>query len=490
MASRLRSTPRSPHTATAHARSVCGLSGLLLCLATSAQPAWSAPDPKEAPAPHLRITADGAVQPAPSDEPMPDPAAGGAVSLSGLLAYADRHAPRLVAARSTRAHADAARAAAEWRLPANPELSAAVGPRLGREGTGLDLELELSQPIEISGARALRLDTAQQVRAQINAEIEQIRWAVHCDVHAAFHQTLIDQDRARLAERMLSFQQEVLQIVERQIAAGEAAPLILRLAQAEAAQAQQMLLAAQQAQVASQIQLAQLAGWPATVLPQPAGDIDAPHDPPPLARLSAVAREHLPSLRAHDAQIQEAQARIDLAQREAWPQPAVGVRYVREGAVGPQEHGAHVVMGTLALSIPSFQTNQGAVAEARAQRSVAEAQRAATVHLLDGQLAQAHSEVAAAVARTRAYGAEILPRFEENLHLLRRAFELGEIDLLALFTGRERFLRIQSDALSAQQDYFVALASLERLVGVDLWRDDHHELGAPAPHTDAPPSAP
>ena len=62
---------------------------------------------------------------------------------------------------------------------------------------------------------------------------------------------------------------------------------------------------------------------------------------------------------------------------------------------------------------------------------------------------------------------------------LRRSFELGEIDILALSTGRERFLRIQSDALGAQQDYFVALAGLERVVGVDLWRDDHHEESTP-----------
>jgi len=99
--------------------------------------------------------------------------------------------------------------------------------------------------------------------------------------------------------------------------------------------------------------------------------------------------------------------------------------------------------------------------------------------LLEGQIAEARSEVVAAAARTRAYGTEILPRFEENLTLLRRSFELGEIDILALSTGRERFLRIQSDALGAQQDYFVALAGLERVVGVDLWRDDHHEESTP-----------
>jgi outer membrane protein TolC len=126
-----------------------------------------------------------------------------------------------------------------------------------------------------------------------------------------------------------------------------------------------------------------------------------------------------------------------------------------------------------------FQTNQGERAHARADRIVADAELAAAGSLLASEIAQARSEVVAAAQRTRAYGSEILPRFEENLTLLRRSFELGEIDLMALSTGRERFLRIQSDALAAHLDYFTALAALERVVGVDLWHDDHHEETAP-----------
>lgn len=167
-----------------------------------------------------------------------------------------------------------------------------------------------------------------------------------------------------------------------------------------------------------------------------------------------------------------------LADREAWPRPSLGVQYRREG--NPTTEGAYdIVMGVVSIPIPSFQLNQGERARARADVTVAEAELDASRRLLDGQIAEARSEVVAAAARTRAYGTEILPRFEENLTLLRRSFELGEIDILALSTGRERFLRIQSDALDAQQDYFVALAGLERVVGVDLWRDDHHEESTP-----------
>jgi cobalt-zinc-cadmium efflux system outer membrane protein len=405
---------------------------------------------------------------------MPDPAAGSEVSLGGILVFADQQSPVLAVARRTRSRVEAARVAASVLLPTNPEVSVAVGPRFGISGTGVDVDVTLTQQIQIAGERGARIHAAGALRDLTDEEIEQMRWAVHCDVHAAYHRALVDQERRRLAERVVTFQLEVLRIVELRIGAGDAAPLALRLAQAEVAQAQQLLLVTQQALLVSRIRLAQLSGWPAATPPMPTSALDSPRDPPPLTRLSALARDRLPSLRVGAARIREAKARSALADREAWPRPSLGLQYRREG--NPTTEGAYdIVMGVVSIPIPSFQRNQGDRARARADVGVAVAELDAARRLLDGQIAEARSEVVTAAARTRAYGTEILPRFEENLALLRRSFELGEIDILALSAGRERFLRIQSDALSARQDYFVALSGLERVVGVDLWREDHRE---------------
>jgi len=444
---------------------------LLACANASAQVRGGT---RSAPPSHSRSGADAHVElrHAARADPVPDPAAGSEVSLEGILAFADRRSPVLTVARSTRSRAEAARVGASLRLPTNPEVSVAVGPRIGVSGTGVDVDVSLMQQIQIAGERGARLDAANALRDLTEAEIEVIRWAVHCDVHAAFHRAIVDQERMRLAERVVSFQREVSRVVDRQIAAGEASPLALRLARAEVAQAEQVLVAAQQAFFASRVRLAQLSGWPVDAPPMPVGAAGSPADPPPLDRLREVAQARLPSLRANATRIREAEARSTLADREAWPRPSLGVQYRREG--NPSAEGAYdVVMGVVSIPIPSFQRNQGDRARARADVTVAEAELEASRRLLDGELAAARSEVAAAAARARAYGTEILPLFEESLALLQRSFELGEIDLLALAIGRERLLRIQSDALGAQQDYFVALARLERVVGVDL--RDHEE---------------
>lgn len=400
------------------------------------------------------------------------------VSLEHILTYADEHSPVLAVARSTRSRAEAARSAAAILLPTNPELTVAAGPRMGLFGTGTDVDVSLTQQVQIAGQRGARIYAADRLGDLTEAEIQQIRWSVHCDVHAMFHKALVDQERARLAEQVVTFQKEVFSVVQRQIAAGETAPLTLRLAEAEVAQAEQSLVGAQQAFLVSRIRLAQLSGWPLNAPPLPRGGVDSLHDVPSAEHLAVVASEQLPSLRTGAARIREAEAREAVAERDAWPRPSLGVQYRREG--NPSTEGPYnIFMGVLSLPIPVFQVNQGERARTRADVLVAQAELSASRRLLDGQIAEAHSEVVAAAARTNAYGSQILPRFQENLTLLRRSFELGEIDILALSTGRERFLRIQSDALLAQQDYFVALAGLERVVGVDLWRDDHHEKNTP-----------
>lgn len=450
---------------------------LTMIVACDRPAATSVPD--EAPAPHLRRAADerpgGSHAGAGVD--LPDPSTVEEVTLSQILAFADANSPVLLVARSTRSRADAERVAASAKLYANPEVSVAAGPRIGGGRVGVDVQVSLWQQVQIAGERKVRMAAADRLRALTDADIEQIRWGVHCDVHAAFHQALVDRERAALAAGVVAFQEEVLGIVERQIAAGETAKLNLRLAEAEAAQARQVRLAADQAYLVSRIRLAQLAGWPATRPPKAAGQPDVPRDVPPAENLVASARSELPLLRAREAAVDEARARAQVARRERFPRPSFGVQYQREGNPAP-EFAYNIVLGGVSLAIPSFQVNQGERARANADVRVANAELSASRALLEGQIIQSRSEVVAASERVRAYGTEILPRFEENLALLRRSFELGNIDLLELSVGRERFLQIQSDALVAQLDYFVALAALERVVGIDLWHDEAHAAGS------------
>lgn len=402
-----------------------------------------------------------------------DPATVDSVDLAALMAYADQHAPALAVARSRRALGDAALAEASPLLPENPQLQVQAGPHVDLAGaTDVDVSVTLTQRVPISGARGAGLAAAERFRELTEAEIEQVRWAVRCDVRAGYHAALVARERARLAAQALAFQEGVLAIVQRQITAGESSPMNERLAGAEVAQARQQALAAEQGYLASRLDLAEQSGWPAARPPVPAGVLGAPREVPPLETLIAKAREHLPAFRMYTAAVREAEARTRAEERRAWPEPTIGVQVFNEGgaAAPPPAFG---VQGIVSVPIPVWQRNQGGVARARADAGIAAAQKASGESVLVAQIARNRSAVASASARVQSYGADVLPRFDENLKLVRRAFDLGEVDLLEVSVARERFFRIQLDALGAHADYFAALAALERTVGVELWVDTH-----------------
>jgi cobalt-zinc-cadmium efflux system outer membrane protein len=182
-------------------------------------------------------------------------------------------------------------------------------------------------------------------------------------------------------------------------------------------------------------------------------------------------------LRTLQAARDEAGAAARSADRDAWPEPSVGIQVTRESYVrNPPET---QILGVLSVPISLFQRNQGARATAEAQSRIADAERDSFGSQLLNLIEQHRSAVVAAAGQVRTYGREILPTFEENLSLIQRAFELGEIDILQVSVARERFLRIQTDALDAYANYFQAVADLEVSIGTDLWRDDYHEQTTP-----------
>ena len=412
------------------------------------------------------------------DTPLPDPARGGPVSLHEILAHADHHAPRLRVARQRLALGDAAIAGASPVLPDNPEVTVGMGPRLGNDGTRTDLHGSVSQRFEIAGERGLRREAAQRTRERLAAELDEARWEVHREVHAAFHRALVARERGAAAARLLQFQERLLDITQRRLRAGDVSQLDVRLAEGELAQARVATLAAEQDYLRARLELAARAGWPATHPPEPAGALDEPRDPPSSEILAQTAQRHQPRLRTLIAAQKEALARIPAADRDAWPEPALGLEVTREGAPAGLEE--TIVLGTLSVPIPIAQRNQGARAEARAEARIAEAEQAAFDAQLGIRIEQDRAAVMAAASRVRTYGSEILPTFEENLRLIERAFELGEIDILQVSVARERFLRIRTDVLDAYADYFQAIADLEASIGTELWPDERHDEPPPA----------
>lgn len=400
--------------------------------------------------------------------------------MHGILAYADKNAPALLVARAGLARGEAALAGASPVLPSDPTLRLRMGPRIGAGGTGLDVSLGLRQELEISGARGLRIEAAERMVDVQNMGLQEIRWLVHQRVHALFHHALVARERSVAAAEFLKFAESLVSIAERRLDAGDIAPLGLRVAQGELAQAKQAKVASDGAYRSAQLLLAEVAGWPTTSLPVPAGELDAPRKSPNLESLLSLADKSNPQLRTMTTKVRAAEANRALANREAWPKPTIGLQYNREsdpalGLAGGAE--ADVVLFGVGIPIPLWRRNVAARSRTRAEVEIAKAHQKGERQALRARVERAANEVNVSADRIAAYGSEILPSFEKSLTMLRRSFELGEIEVLDVSVAQRRFLEIQQSALAAYEQYYQAVAALEQVVGTEVWPEERHDTG-------------
>lgn len=414
-----------------------------------------------------------------------DPSSSGTddvVGLAEILAWADAHAPALLVVSAEQQRAAAGRAASSSWLPDNPTIALQAGPRVlpsVGEG-GLDLLIGVSQAIPLTGEQGARKTAADADVDHAAAAVREVRWRVHGDVHALFHEAVVATARRHLAEEVLVFQDGLMAIVTSRIAVGELPPYAQALAEVEVLTARHDVVAATQAERRVSLNLAAASGWPAGRLPIPNDHREHPQQPPPLPHLVELAEKQQPALFALRQQLVAAQAVVAAEDRAAGFVPVLGVQVTQEGNPPSQGGANYIGLATLQVAVPSFDTNQGGRARARAEVAVAVAALAAAQQRLGADVASAHSELEAAIARVDTWGTEIVPRSRQHLEVLKRAFELGEIDLIALGVGRERLLSVQRAALDARRDAFVAGADLERVVGVELFDDDGHVSQLPA----------
>lgn len=440
---------------------------------TSASPTAGA-----APAPAKSKTADQAPAPllAPAPEPaaqtIPEPVVAGAqvLPLDTILKHAEENAMPVRTARTRLELGDAAVTGAKPLLPDNPQLYIGAGARLNPAAGAPQFELQatLQQPIEIGRERSLRIKAGREYREYLDRELAQVRWTTHAQVHYAYNTALIAKERARTAARTQAFAERLLDIASRRQQAGEISRLRVRVAEGELARARQAKLAADLNFRLACIHLAEMAGWPSGQLIAPAGELGDPvkvRDPEDL--IANVQKEH-PALKAREAQVELGEARAKSARRDRLPEPWIGVYVGREREPGVDLPASKIVLGMLTVPLPFFKRNQLARAQTKAELSFANTELEVTRYQLALNARRAVDAINTAAERVRTYSREVVPRFEENLNLLQRAFELGEVDIIEVFVARENFLRIQTEALDAYSTYFDAMFTLETIIGAEV----------------------
>jgi len=352
--------------------------------------------------------------------------------------------PRVAASQRD---ADAARADRDAAgALANPSLSIGRARASGGERTIFDAnsqdQASLELPVPIFGQRAARVQVAER-------QVERAQWQVRSTLGEArksaaleFVRLLATQESLALRQRARAEIERIRGIVAGRLDNGMASRYDLARADAELSLSSIGVQKAEAEAAEHAAALAALAGAGAW-RPQAQGALEALRSAPPVDADALLERS--PALQTARAETRAAEARIELAQRERFPVPSIGV--ARTWTNGP--FGAANFLG-VSSEIPILDTRRAQEDKARAEAAATRSRERAIEAGLRAEL-QRHIEALrarrAALERLKAGDAAFLEMAES-------AYRLGRATLFELLDAR----RTQLEAADARLELLGAIA--------------------------------
>lgn len=381
--------------------------------------------------------------------------------LDALLAYADRHSPRLAAMGSETAAAQArvgsAGALADPMLRIEADDLSNDGLALTPAQTGRT-RYQLMQDLPWAGKRGLRRDIALAEVDRSAAALRRMRSELHREIRMAHADWREAAARLQVLDDIAALLVDAEAIARTRYAAGLVPQGDVLRAQLELTDLGNERLELEARARAAELRINGLLGRRSdeSLLP-PSSDALAPL--PPLA----AAEQQLasaPEIEAADAFERAAAQRERLTLRERWPDLRVGVMAMQQGS-RVDEWGL-----MLEVNIPLRQARRRAdEAESRAMRDAAHALREqAVVGSLAG-LRQAHAEASAARAQVELISDTLTVQAELALTAARASYQSGEADFLGVIDAALQLRRARIAALAAAAGYRRRLAEFLDYLG-------------------------
>ncbi|WP_240939228.1 TolC family protein [Diaphorobacter sp. HDW4A] len=364
------------------------------------------------------------------------------VTMEEYLRLVVRNQPSLAASRleTGLARADTVTASA---FP-NPVASAYGKP--GEHGVGIE------QPIPIFGQHGLRIENAKKGEITAAAHVDMAVNAALNDAAQAFNELLVAQQRVQIWQDAQQSLAKAAYIVRGQIEAGarsryDGARLTLQEAQMKMQVAKAN--AALKAVVTNAAKVAAMPTWQVraegslkTLEQVPVPDFET---------LWSQSSARLPALRSAQAELDQARHKIEVAKRDAYPTPSVGVSRVKS-----RNDGSYTQWG-VSMEIPLFDRNKGNIDHARMEAEQAELRLSAAQQDAQAGLYSALQQLQLKRESVLAYEKDGLAQIEPLRQMSGDAYRLGQGGVLELIDAlssindhRLEYLELVKDYLDAE----------------------------------------
>jgi len=342
----------------------------------------------------------------------------------------------------------------------NPELEGTVADRRTPLGSVTDYGFGVTQEIEIGGQQGKRTDAASAALAAAEAALLRDRRLLAARVELAYADAVWLRERFRVEELDAELTGTFLEMSQKRLAAGASTQLDVNLALATHGRALRRVEQARSSALEARSLLAEAVGLDPSAPPLPVGELPGPQPEPlpleMLVRQAAASRTDLESLRESR---RAAEVRLDLAHAERIPNLRLRAFYDRE------EGTDRILGGHVAVSLPLFNRNQGAVAEARAALERSGHEQSAVELRVRREVTAAHAKLQAAVTTADQLRGQVIGSLGESLGLLQRSFSAGKIGAMELLVFRREFVESKREFLGVLVDAWRARIELDLAAG-------------------------
>ena len=336
----------------------------------------------------------------------------------------------------------------------NPILSLLfpVGPK--------QLEATLKWPVEVLWERPRRVAAARVALDAVAATLEQHGLNVVADVKLAYIDVALATDRAALAQQASVDLNQINQLTQSRLRAGDISELEARSAAIDAARARQE---ATRAQLDVPVRINDLRGRLGLALDPREIQLTSSSSSQtescgPAAALLDEALASRPDVRAAELRVEAA------AKRLGWERSRIVALSAMLDANGSGSEGFEAGPG-IETSLPLFDRNQGGRTRAQAELESASRQYIATRHRVATELRDAVTQLDRAVASVAGWRDTVLRPLEEQVAAAQRSYKDGEVSYLFVLEMNRRQIEARIAARESEADLARAVARTERALG-------------------------
>ena len=327
-------------------------------------------------------------------------------------------------------------------------------------GSRYDWSISVEQRFPLSGIRGHRQRVAQADAARAVAEVDRASLDVVSQAQRAFFMLRERRQMAEVLTRQLALARQVVDSAAARYSSGNGSQADVLRAEVETSRVE-----AAQRSLASQIRAAESMLNVSMGLP-PATSIGEltytalASELPSRASVEQTALSSRPELRMGEAEVERAQAEIDVMRSMYKPMATIRAGRASTMAEGP---GAMLMIG---FSVPIWRGSlRAGVAEARSMERMARADLEAMKLMAAGEATAARDEVEAARETVRSLEVDIIPRAGAAVDATLAAYSSGQGSLVSVIDASGAVWRARGDLVMASSLLGQASVALERALG-------------------------